>query len=227
MTIPVFYSVLTLIGYASFFEKRQWSIAHFWMLLSTVVPIILILGLGSVMYDGWRHLYFTYPGILWFAILGFRSLEDRFQDWIRLVWGISSMSILWIVFSMVRLHPYEMVYFNMLAGDSQTIRERFEVDYWGLGFREMLEQILASDERDIVRVGVSNISGMYARAILSPQEQKRIVFVGKIEKADYFVTNFRWHPQEYPFPKIFSLMAGDMEIGAIYKITQKPILDMD
>ena len=97
----------------------------------------------------------------------------------------------------------------------------------GLGFREMLEQILASDERDVVKVGVSNISGMYARAILSPQEQKRIVFVGKIEKADYFVTNFRWHPQEYPFPKTFSLMAGDMEIGAVYKITQKPTLDIE
>ena len=49
-------------GYASFFEKRQWSVAHVWMLLSTVVPIILILVLGSVMYDGWRHLYFTDPG---------------------------------------------------------------------------------------------------------------------------------------------------------------------
>jgi len=223
ITIPVLYLGIALVGYASFVTKKEWSLNHVWMLLSTIFPIVLILVLGSVMYDGWRHLYFTYPGILWFVIVGFRYLEERFQAWIRYVWGLCAMGVLWIGLCMVRLHPYEMVYFNMLAGDTQTLRDRFELDYWGLGFREMLEYILRSEDKELVSIGVSNISGMYARAILSQEDQKRIRFVGKIEKADYFMTNFRWHPQEYPFPKVYSLMAGDVEIGAVYKMTRANI----
>ena len=120
---------------------------------------------------------------------------------------------------MVNLHPFEMVYFNALAGDSQTLRERYELDYWGLGFRTMLEEIAERDNREKITVAVSNISGMYARTILSEENKKRIQFVGKIEKADYFVTNFRWHPMEYPFPKVYSLTAGSLEIGAIYDVS--------
>ena len=224
MTIPILYLVLAAIGYQAFLRRKDASLIHIWMMMSTIVPIVLVLVLGSVMYDGWRHLYFTYPGILWFAVLGFRYLEERFQDWIRYVWMICTASVLWIGISMVELHPYEMVYFNMLAGDSQTLRSRFELDYWGLGFRSMLEYILRNDDREVVSVGVSNISGMYARAILSQEDQKRLRFVGKVEKADYFVTNFRWHPQEYPFPKVFSLMAGDVEIGAVYRISSEQVL---
>ena len=114
-----------------------------------------------------------------------------------------------------------MVYFNFLAGDESTVRSRFELDYWGLGFRAMLEHILEEDDRERVSIGVSNISGMYAKSMLGEEHKQRIRFVGKIEKADYFVTNFRWHPQEYPFVKFYSLVAGGIEIGAIYKISKQ------
>ena len=68
--------------------------SHVWMLLSTV-PIILILVLGSVMYDGWRHLYFTYPG---FCGLDSRfSFLRTFSKRVRLVRDICH-GVLWIAF---------------------------------------------------------------------------------------------------------------------------------
>ena len=45
----------------------------------------------------------------------------------------------------------------------------------------MLEYILLVDDREVVRVGVSNISGMYAKSILTEKEKARVRFVGKIE----------------------------------------------
>jgi hypothetical protein len=37
---------------------------------------------------------------------------------------------------LVRYHPQGNVFFNRLAGDGmRTVRDRFEVDYWGLSYR--------------------------------------------------------------------------------------------
>ena len=223
MTIPGLYLILALLAGISKEWKSTSSVLHLWMLLSSLVPVALVIGLGSVMYDGWRHLYFVYPGVLWCAVLGFRALEFRIHRLRYGLWAICVMSVLWIGIRMVQLHPYEMVYFNFLAGDETTLRKRFELDYWGLGFREMLEQVLENDTRETISIGVSNISGMYAKSMLSAEHQDRIRFVGKVEKADYFLTNFRWHPDEYPFPKYFSLVAGNIEIGAIYRISHQEV----
>lgn len=221
MTIPVLYLILALCAGLSKEWRSESSHIHTWMLLSSIVPIILVIVLDSVMYDGWRHLFFVYPGILWCAVLGFRALEARVPRWRYGLWTIVATSLMWVGVRMVQLHPYEMVYFNFLAGDESTVRARFELDYWGLGFRAMLEHILEKDDRERVSIGVSNISGMYAKSMLREEHKQRIRFVGKIEKADYFVTNFRWHPQEYPFVKFYSLVAGGIEIGAIYKMSKQ------
>jgi len=43
---------------------------------------------------------------------------------------------------MVRLHPYESVYFNRLvAGGLPRAAERFETDYWGSSYREGAEWV--------------------------------------------------------------------------------------
>jgi hypothetical protein len=36
----------------------------------------------------------------------------------------------------VRLHPYEYIYYNRLVGGVQGAFRRFELDYWGISYRE-------------------------------------------------------------------------------------------
>jgi len=121
---------------------------------------------------------------------------------------------------MAQLHPYEMVYFNALSGSQDTIRQRYELDYWGLGFHAMLKHLLKIDSREQIAVGVSNFSGIYAKQLLSPEEKARIRIVGKMQKADYFISNFRWHPEEYPLPKVYELEVDNVVIGAIYAVPE-------
>lgn len=37
---------------------------------------------------------------------------------------------------MIRLHPYQYVYFNSLVGGLKGAFRQYETDYWGLGFKE-------------------------------------------------------------------------------------------
>ena len=45
-----------------------------------------------------------------------------------------------ITFSMIKHHPFQNVYFNMLAG--KEIEKKFEMDYWGLSNKQALDYIL-------------------------------------------------------------------------------------
>ena len=55
---------------------------------------------------------------------------------------------------MARLHPYEYVSFNHIAGGVRGAQPRFMLDYWGLAFKqagEALRAKLAAARRDAAR----------------------------------------------------------------------------
>lgn len=41
------------------------------------------------------------------------------------------------MWGMIRLHPYEYIYYNQFAGGVAASFRRFEMDYWGTSFREV------------------------------------------------------------------------------------------
>ena len=65
------------------------------------------------------------------------------------------------------MHPYQNVYFNRLAGkDMQMIKQRFDLDYWGLAYREGLAYILSVDDRETIPVYADTPAGVRSAAIL-------------------------------------------------------------
>ena len=45
---------------------------------------------------------------------------------------------------MVRWHPYQYLYFNVLAG---PFAKRFDVDYWAVAYRPVLAKIVGQDPK--------------------------------------------------------------------------------
>ena len=91
---------------------------------------------------------------------------------------------------MVKSHPYQNVYFNVLAG--QNWHKQYESDYWGLSNLRGLQHILNESESDIVKVyglGVTSIPQVFN--LLPEQDKKRIEASQDIQTADYVLTNFR------------------------------------
>jgi len=61
---------------------------------------------------------------------------------------------------MVKNHPFEHLYFTRFAGrDMQEIKQRFELDYWGLSNRQALEYIVRTDTSRRIRVFPLNYPG--------------------------------------------------------------------
>jgi hypothetical protein len=91
---------------------------------------------------------------------------------------------------MVRMHPFEMVYFNALAGNN--IERNFDCDYWGLSYRTGLEEILRRENDPSLTIPVYQ-DGVPVRNntfILRTADFDRIRLV-PFEGAKYFITNYR------------------------------------
>ena len=121
---------------------------------------------------------------------------------------------------MVRYHPYENVYFNVLAGAPPTLRQRFELDYWGLSYKQAIDFILANDPGQGIKIFVANPPGRdYINAGLSGEQKNRLISVDDPDEANYFVSEFRGHPEDYPYgEEYYSIMIRGTKIMVVYHL---------
>lgn len=121
---------------------RHFYLYGLWVLL---VPLAAIVR-GAPLYDEWRQVNFIYPGMLLFAVWGARWIYSFLEP--RLAAARSALAFLlvaslaWSGVIMVRLHPYQAMYFNALAGGLDGAEKRFELDYWGLSYKDGIEYLL-------------------------------------------------------------------------------------
>lgn len=171
-----------------------------------VVPILAVISLQSVLYNGWRQLYFLYPAILFVAIRGFVWLWARLEAarWARAaVLAVSVAMLGHTVHWMWQAHPLHNVYFNALAG--QDLRLRFELDYWGLANRQALEWILEQDGAERVVVAPRSFTPLeLSLLILRPLERERIEVVRTPSGPHYLINNYYGWARDGDLSKIDS-----------------------
>lgn len=229
VTIPIVYLAFMPVGLLDLARRifaRQEGFAEHWLdllvLCWMVIPVAAVLILDSVLYDDWRHLYFVYPAMLWFSLRGAAATWTWVSHGPALKYraafvALLTFSLLANAASIAAYHPYQNVYFNRLAGSGDQIRNRFELDYWGVSYKDGLAYIAATDARDDITVLAANLPGEWNSLILPPQDRKRIRYVYDAREADYFVTNYRWRRQGYDFePPIYSISVGGARVLGVY-----------
>lgn len=223
ITTPSLYILYFLIGvffivknsYKSFFAEQQIKFA----LLMFATPVLSIIILNSAIYDSYRHIFFIYPFLILLAVYGFtqliQSIKIRFVT--KTITFLTAIFILHIYLFMFVNRPFQNVYFNFLAGEN--IRQNFELDYWGLSFRQALEYILENDKSKEIRIAASNEECQLNFEILPIEGRKRLFWKMDVEEADYYLTNFRYHPNEYEIGhSVFNIKVGGEKIMEVYKL---------
>lgn len=185
------------------------------VLILLICPIAAVIALKSILYDGWRHLYFIYPFMVIIMIKGVSSVP-------KLLFIPLFVEIVTVVIFMVQFHPYQNLYFNMLLSrDMEKVKNNFELDYWGLSYRKALEYILKIDKSPIIPLVVANGPGSLNSFILTPSDRKRLKYLSEdeIKQAKYFIGNYRWHKEDYNHGKeIYSIKIGNTKIMVVEKL---------
>lgn len=251
--IPLWIGITTPLTFILFFFIGVWknfqlllnefsekTLINNFMLTGFLVPILAVVFLGSTLYGGWRHMFFIYPFLVYFMIMGFIFFSDwmasyfKFENkYIVLFLGVIVFSP--PILSIVKNHPNQSVYFNIFAGKDPMLS--YEGDAWGISYRQGLEWIVENDDRDSIMISIHNSPGSRNRHMIPINDRKRLHFqfissideINKIE-GDYFITNFYGQqPNLYLKAKnnispldeeLFSVKIGEMKILGLYNINK-------
>jgi hypothetical protein len=118
-------------------------------------------------YDSFRHVLFCVPPA--FLIMGFAVLKiSRLVTWPALRVGMAVAALAPGVLGILRLHPYEYIYFNELAGGVRGAEGNFDLDYGCTAFREAMDVVnrLAEPEDLIAFQPWISTAAPFARADL-------------------------------------------------------------
>jgi len=204
VTTPLTFSALMMVGAVHGVRTLSTNRIALWVseiqmlelsyLALLFVPTIAIIAMRAVVYDGWRHLYFIYPSFVLVAVAGFAALMRRGRTSHFLKIAVSVGLVLTFVsngYWMVQSHPLQNVYFNALAG--RHWKERFDVDYWGMGNRAALEAIIKADGRRVISIKAISATPL-DRALLSMpvDDRERFVFSTPESKPEFILTNYRF-----------------------------------
>ncbi len=194
-------------------------------LLWFFVPILAVYVSGAGIFDGWRHLYFIYPAFLLIGLTGidrlWMALKNHGQVPIGLYgkWIIVALFALQSVYLAVWMivhHPVQNVYFSIPA---KLVQGNFELDYWGLSFREGIEYVLAHDARPQVSMYFNSSPGFSTLNILRDEDRARIVVASSEENAEYFLSNYRFHYKEdYPYEPLKIFTVDGVRILGVYRV---------
>jgi hypothetical protein len=112
-------------------EGAEWLVRHFPLLLAAAFPIAFTLATQPALYNGTRHFLFVVPPLAVLAALGWGWLVGQAPP--RLTPAVVAVMTGLAAFHLVtlaRLHPYEYVYYNQLAGGLPGANTKWETDYW-------------------------------------------------------------------------------------------------
>ena len=203
VTTPIIYTMFMLVGAFAImrqslscrflFYKSTQEVFDFILLSCLFAPLVGVIVLHSVLYDGWRQLYFIYPAFILIAVKGIYFVfkinkgDIRFRN---IVFGLLITSFSFSIYWMWSAHPLQNTYFNFLIGGNW--KDKFELDYWGLGNKGILQYILDHDDgRNITIKSLSFTPIDNSFKMLSMQDRKRISLAQDDATAIYLLNNYR------------------------------------
>ena len=189
-------------------------------LLCFTVPIISVIAFRAVIYDDWRHLYFVYPAFVLLALYVVSKVaSSRFAP---LVIGACALQVIVLCCTMVKMHPFQQVYFSEFASyKEEYLHNNYELEYWGCSFKQALDTLIAKEPWATIKVSSNRAGGFPMEnniLMLQERDRKRIV-ITPIESSDYMITNFRLAQLFPPYINIvYAVRYHNNTILSVYKM---------
>lgn len=168
--------------------------------LATFFPLVWVMVIDADLYDGLRQLLFVVPPLCALAGVAWVLAADALKPAPAALRVAAAVGVAgWFAYHatlMVRLHPYESVYFNRSVGGLAGAHGRYETDYWGNAYREAalaLKAHLAGEPAPPRPWRVMLCTRVRAtRPILAGYYLPDVVMTKNEAEADFFIATTRW-----------------------------------
>jgi hypothetical protein len=156
-----------------------------------ILPFLLAIAMDATLYDNARHLLFALPSLFVMGALAFEWIFRRVN--VPAVRGLIGLAAcLPGVFAIVQLHPYEYIYYNEIVGGVSGAARNYELDYWGTGFRQAMEELnrIAPEGASVAISGPRTSAWPYARQDMVLWKNPRSAGTAK---PDFQIATSRWN----------------------------------
>ena len=205
------------------YNKKE--LIDFYIFLAFTLIFFMRLKFG-VNYDGWRQIYFLYPFIIILGLYGLEYLKKIIKNTliIKFLFIIVFLELIFLSIWNYKNHPYQYVYFNPIF--KSITKNNFELDYWGISNRSVLEQIFHINKKNDFKVATISYTSLNdSLRILDPKIREKISIVYDLNNADYVIDNHRkkWSSTpgeenlEKNFSIIYNLIIDGNIINTVYK----------
>jgi hypothetical protein len=130
------------------------------------------------------------------------------------------------VADMIRLHPYEYVFFNRSSGGLRAASGRYETEYWGSAYKEADDWLIGHYQPEAPNgsIRVANISEeiFTSHYLISDRaETRRFVPVSLQDHPDVVLASTRWNLHLLYGGKVLHVV-GRMGVPFVYVIEMSP-----
>lgn len=234
VTTPIFYLFLFLVGLIKFIVKLIKSfktnfnhiqiedIYSFNILFGSIFAIIIF---NSTLYNGWRHLYFIYPFLVFFSLVGFKYLFEKkklYQNYIYIIILVINFILTshWIF----KNHPFQYVYFNNLI-NKKNLQKKFDLDYWGLSYKQSIQYLLNNEkEEKLIVYNMTKYNKLFYHLFSFDKiSRDRIIVSKNKDDAKFILTNYHNDKNEYKknffdnYELYHEIRVDGFPINSIYK----------
>lgn len=239
ITTPILFLLLFGMGYLAILRRsfvvsfKDWmnhfpSLMLLLALAMVMGPLLAVMLFKSVLYDGWRQLYFIYPFLIIIAIYGWVSVmrSRRILLRIALIIAVFIQCAALLQFY-IHYHPYQFVYFNEFVSHKKNdLLYNYERDYWGLSYRQALDEIVRihAQRRDTIYVAIDNSPGEYNAHFINDRSHGPYIKTSLVQdndqRAEYYITNYRWRkkvPANFPLKLWEQVVQGSPIMGVYAK----------
>ena len=116
---------------------------------------------------------------------------------------------------------------SQVLENDEGLKNRMEMDYWGLSYKDALQEIAEKDNSEIIKVAYETSICIRNANFLEDDDRERISFTKSLDSADYFVTNYRWHMlKDSSFAEtlihepFYDLKVGESSIMTVWKLNE-------
>jgi len=185
------------------------------LVIGAILPITGLIVFSVSLYDNFRQIIFTIPPLF---LLAGMALDRVFS-----IINHKALKLVLIIalvvpggLAIIRLHPYQYIYYNSFIGGVDGASRRFELDYWATSYREAAEWLNnnAPSNATIWANDPGDLMEFYLRSdlILHPANDH--------VHYDYIVTTTRYNDDLNLYPEartVYSIKRGDAVLAVIKK----------
>lgn len=193
-------------------KKREGVELPMLTLIWFILPLAGFIVTRTPLYDNFRQVFFILPPVFLMAGVVFEKVKWR-------IWLIA-LAVLPGLVGIVRLHPYEYIYYNSFVGGERGAFRRFELDYWGISYREAAAWLNenAPPGANVWVEGPAHLLHMYLRQDLnlySAYEAERA------ERYDFVVATSRYDLDLIAYPQAPIVYRIERD-GAVLTVIKQP-----